>query len=57
VLFRSRHIIIPALNEKDLSEIPEELCKQMTFEPVESMDQVIALALSGDGGSGQTKTP
>ena len=50
------HIIIPALNEKDLSEIPEELCKQMTFKPVESMDQVIALALD-DGGSAQTKTP
>jgi len=40
-----RHIIIPALNEKDLTEIPEDLRRQMTFYPVENMDQIITLAL------------
>ncbi|HBT97794.1 MAG TPA: endopeptidase La [Desulfobulbaceae bacterium] len=50
------HIIIPALNEKDLVEIPEDLRQQMTFHAVESMDQVIALALN-DGINGQPQTP
>jgi ATP-dependent Lon protease len=50
------HIIIPALNEKDLVEIPEDLRARMTFHPVENMDQIIVLAL-GDGISGQPKTP
>ena len=49
------HIIIPALNEKDLVEIPEDLRERMTFHPVENMDQIIALAL-GDEISGQLKT-
>ncbi|MDR3088612.1 MAG: endopeptidase La [Desulfobulbaceae bacterium] len=44
------HIIIPALNEKDLVEIPEDLRGKMTFHPVESMDQVIALALNDGNG-------
>jgi len=45
-----RHIVIPALNEKDLVEIPEDLRQQMTFHAVESMDQVIALALGDEIG-------
>ncbi len=38
-------VIIPAENKKDLEEIPKELRKQITFFPVEHMDEVIALAL------------
>jgi len=39
-------IIIPADNQKDLVEIPEELRKKITFQPVENMDEVIELALT-----------
>ena len=42
------HIIIPALNEKDLVEIPEDLRGRMTFHPTNGMDQVIALALGDE---------
>jgi len=38
-------IIIPDENEKDLEEIPKELRKKITFLPVKSMDEVIAIAL------------
>jgi ATP-dependent Lon protease len=39
-------MILPALNEPDLIELPEEIRKDMTFEPVETLEQVIAIALS-----------
>ncbi len=39
-------IIIPADNQKDLVEIPEELRQKITFQPVENMDEVIELALT-----------
>ena len=38
-------IIIPDENEKDLVEIPEELRKKISFMPVKSMDEIIAIAL------------
>jgi len=44
-----RHIILPRKNEKDLAEIPEELRKEMTFYFVDSMDQVLELALRKNG--------
>ena len=44
-------MILPALNEPDLAELPEEIRKDMTFEPVETLEQVIAIALS-DGQAG-----
>jgi len=40
-------IIMPALNEKDLSEIQDELKQTMTFHFVESIDDVIKIALPG----------
>jgi ATP-dependent Lon protease len=39
-------MILPALNEPDLAELPEEIRKDMTFVPVETLEQVISLALS-----------
>jgi ATP-dependent Lon protease len=39
-------MILPALNEPDLAELPEEIRKDMTFVPVETLEQVIAVALS-----------
>ncbi|MEN6500560.1 MAG: endopeptidase La [Rectinema sp.] len=36
-----REIIIPAVNEKDLDEIPEHVKKGLTFHPVSRMEEVI----------------
>jgi ATP-dependent Lon protease len=37
--------ILPALNEPDLKELPEEIRKDMRFVPVENLEQVLAIAL------------
>ncbi|HZL96287.1 MAG TPA: endopeptidase La, partial [Vicinamibacterales bacterium] len=39
-------VILPALNEPDLSELAEEIRRDMTFIPVETLEQVVAIALS-----------
>ena len=39
-------VILPALNEPDLTELAEEIRKDMTFVPVETLEQVVAVALS-----------
>jgi ATP-dependent Lon protease len=39
-------VILPALNEPDLMELTEEIRKDMTFVPVETLEQVVAVALS-----------
>ncbi|MDZ7270735.1 MAG: endopeptidase La [candidate division KSB1 bacterium] len=44
-----RHVILPRKNEKDLAEIPEELRKEITFYFVDTMDQVLELALRKNG--------
>jgi ATP-dependent Lon protease len=41
-----RTMILPALNEPDLAELPEEIRNDMTFVPVETLEQVVQLALS-----------
>jgi ATP-dependent Lon protease len=38
-------ILLPKENEKDLSEIPEDIAKQLDFHLVENMDQVLKTAL------------
>jgi len=45
--FRSglKKIILPRENEKDLSEIPEDISRQLDFRLVESMDEVLEAAL------------
>ncbi|HEB68472.1 MAG TPA: endopeptidase La [Desulfobulbus sp.] len=48
-------IIIPDENEKDLVDIPEELRKKITFLPVKSMDEVIAIALGDIKRNGNKK--
>jgi ATP-dependent Lon protease len=40
-------VILPALNEPDLAELPEEVRKDMTFIPVETLEQVVSVALDG----------
>jgi endopeptidase La len=42
--FGVRTFILPALNEPDLLELPEELRRDMTFVPVETLEQVVKVA-------------
>jgi ATP-dependent Lon protease len=47
-------VILPALNEPDLEELAEEIRRDMTFVPVETLEQVIKIALS-DNQPGTTQ--
>src|SRR5687767_6312384 len=47
-------VILPALNEPDLAELAEEIRRDMTFVPVETLEQVIKIALS-DNQPGTTE--
>jgi ATP-dependent Lon protease len=38
-------VIVPQRNEPDLDDVPAEVRQQMTFHIVESVDQVLSLAL------------
>jgi ATP-dependent Lon protease len=40
-----RTIILPRRNEADLDELPEPLRAELTVHPVDSVDEVLALAL------------
>ena len=40
-----RIVLMPAENEKDLEDLPENIKTEMTFEPVSHADQVLKLAL------------
>jgi ATP-dependent Lon protease len=44
---KARHIIIPKQNERDLDEIPDNVKKGITFNPVERFEEVLDLALPG----------
>jgi ATP-dependent Lon protease len=41
-----RTVILPALNEPDLAELPEEIKRDMTFVPVETLEQVVNVAMA-----------
>ena len=41
-----RTMILPALNEPDLTELPPEIRQEMTFVPVETLEQVIKVAMN-----------
>ena len=43
--FGMHTVILPALNEPDLVELPEEIRRDMTFVPVETLEQVVKVAL------------
>jgi ATP-dependent Lon protease len=43
-------MILPALNEPDLVELPEEVRKDMTFIPVETLEQAVTVALAPEQG-------
>jgi ATP-dependent Lon protease len=43
--FGTKTFILPALNEPDLDELPAEIRREMTFVPVETLEQVVKVAL------------
>ena len=43
--FGIKTFILPALNEPDLDELPAEIRRDMTFVPVETLEQVIKVAI------------
>jgi ATP-dependent Lon protease len=45
---RVAHVIIPHENARDLDELPEEVRAAVSFHPVKTMDEVLALALARD---------
>ncbi len=45
---RVGHVIIPHENVRDLDELPEEVRAAVSFHPVKTMDEVLALALARD---------
>jgi len=48
--FGIKTFIVPALNEPDLAELPDEIRRDMTFVPVETLEQVIAVAMGDRQG-------
>jgi len=45
--FGTKIVILPRENEKDLSEIPDDIMKQLQIRLVETMDEVLEIALAG----------
>jgi ATP-dependent Lon protease len=45
--FGIKTFILPALNESDLAELPEEVRRDMTFVPVETLEDVLKVAFEG----------
>ncbi len=43
-----KDVIIPAANEKDLVDIPEEIRRHLTYHPVKNIDEVFSLAFAKD---------
>jgi ATP-dependent Lon protease len=41
-------VILPAMNEADLTELPEEIRREMTFVPAETLEQVIQVAFRNE---------
>jgi len=42
------HVVLPRDNEKDLADVPENIRNEMKIHFVESMDEVLKIALAGD---------
>jgi ATP-dependent Lon protease len=42
-------VVLPKRNEGDLDDVPEKVREQIAFHPVETIDEVLALALSNEG--------
>jgi ATP-dependent Lon protease len=44
--YGTKSVVIPKENERDLSEIPEDIRKSLTFHLVDNMDEVLEIALA-----------
>ncbi len=42
-----REVILPKRNEGDLDDVPDQVREEMTFHAVETVDEVLAVALEG----------
>ena len=51
--FGIKTFVLPAMNEPDLAELPEELRRDMTFVPAETLDQVLKVAFEGPAARGE----
>jgi ATP-dependent Lon protease len=40
-------MVLPALNEPDLSELPEDVRRDMKFVPVRTLEEALAVAMPG----------
>jgi ATP-dependent Lon protease len=40
-----KHIILPKANEADVEDVPEEVRRELTFHPVETLEEVLRIAL------------
>ena len=49
--FGVKRVILPAKNERDLEELPDNVRKALTFFPVKHMDEVLAIALEEKDGN------
>ena len=45
--FGIKTFVLPALNEPDLTELPDEVRRDMTFVPAETLEQVLKVAFEG----------
>ncbi|MCC6931580.1 MAG: endopeptidase La [Gemmatimonadaceae bacterium] len=50
-----KHIIIPRQNADDLEDVPAEVKQELTFHPVESLAEVLAIALVPDANRSEVK--
>jgi ATP-dependent Lon protease len=50
-------VIIPKLNEKDLYDVPEEAKQKLKFVPVETVDEVLNIALEKNGAPNSPEPP
>ncbi|MFL5574960.1 MAG: endopeptidase La [Gemmatimonadaceae bacterium] len=41
-----KHIILPKANEADIEDVPEEVRKELSFHPVETLEEVLKIALT-----------
>ncbi len=50
-----KHIILPKQNADDIEDIPDDVQKELTFHPVETLAEVLAIALTSDGSRHDVK--
>jgi len=54
--FGIKTFVLPALNEPDVAELPEEVRQDMTFVPVETLEQVTAVAFAPEARHAEGRT-